>query len=790
MRPVDKKGIEAENRMNSPGPSKPVRSSGLPHHALKHHLLKSMRIQSINTYLIFVVASLLVATQSTFAQIDVIQGPATEEPLFRIHVQPVLAKSGCNSGACHGALAGKGGFKLSLRGYDDHADWMAITRQAGGRRIELADPGRSLILAKPSGAIRHKGGLRFDVNSDAYRIIARWIESGAKSPAEDDPRMVRLEILPPQLVLARGEQSQIRVLAHFDDGHVEDVTRWVKYKATNLAVAKVDDGGNIQVVGHGEGAITAWYLSKIAISRVTSPYPHVVDPAIYANAPRRNFIDDAVLAKLQRLNLPPSPPVGDNEFIRRAYIDTIGTLPTAEQVQGFLKDRSVDKRDKLIDRLLACQEFIDYWTYKWSDILLVNSNRLSGGGMKAYYAWIRQSVADNKSWDQFARQVITATGATDRNGAANFYTLHESPQDISENLCVTFLGLNINCARCHNHPLEKWTNNQYYAMANLLSRVRTKGADQEDFRTVLVVDRGELIQPLSGKARVPTPLDGDSLSLDAPEDRRIHLAKWLTSAENPYFSRAITNRIWKNFFGVGLVEMVDDLRISNPASNEQLLTDTAQYLVDRDFDVKFLMRAILQSETYQRTSNPLAENQGEHRFYSRYYPRRMMAEVLLDAISQVTAVPTAFTEISKSDTSRNVQTDAYPLGTRALQLPDSRVISYFLTTFGRNERQITCECERSNEPSMVQVLHIANGTTINDKLQAQDNIVDRLLATGASDHQIIDRAYLSTLARYPGADEKQRLMELFAESADADRRMVIEDLFWSILSSREFVFNH
>lgn len=713
---------------------------------------------------------------------------------FGNHVQAVLSKAGCNSGACHGALAGKGGLKLSLRGYDTKTDHHTLTRQARGRRIELADPGRSLLLAKPSGALPHKGGLRFDVDSYEYRVLAEWISAGAPGPSQAEPVLKHVEILPKLATLQIGDKQQLVVRAHYSDGHTEDVTRWAKYTSAAEAVASVDESGELTVMGNGEGAISAWFASKIVIARVTAPYANEVADEIYEKTPRRNFIDELVTKQLRRLNLPPSPPASDAEFLRRAYIDTIGTLPTPEQVRAFLADTSADKRDKLIESLLSRSEFVDYWTYKWSDILLLNGNLLRPDAVKAYYQWIHQHVEANTPWDQFVREVVTAQGSSFENGATNFYALHQDPETMSENVSQAFLGLSIGCAKCHNHPLEKWTNDQYYAMANMFSRVRAKGwggdsRNGDGKRTLFVVSKGELTQPLTGKPQPPTPLDGEPLPFDSTDDRRVHLAKWLTASDNPYFARSITNRVWANFFGVGLVESIDDMRDSNPASNEELLSAAADFVIENKFDLKTLMRAILQSHTYQRSSEPLAENQDEHRFYSRYYPRRLMAEVMLDAISQVTDVPTEFTEIAFSGADKQ-KTDFYPKGTRALQLYDSAVASYFLKTFGRNDRQITCECERSDEPSMVQVLHISNGDTLNNKLQAKEGRVEKLVSSDSPNYAIIEQAYLMSVARYPTDNEMQDLLTVMNSTPADQRRIVIEDLLWSLLSSREFLFNH
>lgn len=733
------------------------------------------------------------------AQIDVsvVDFDKPEVWSFRNHVLAVFAKTGCNSGACHGALAGKGGFRLSLRGYDPETDYQTIVTQARGRRIELADPGRSLILAKPTGALPHKGGLRFDTDSREYQVIADWIAGGAAPPSEDDPTVERVEILPEAVQLSVGDQQDFIVRAYYSNGRVEDVTRWVKFSSSNESVARTDQNGKVTVIGPGAGAVTAWFASQTVISRITCAFPNDVPEDIYAKQPRRNFIDEQVVAKLKELRLHPSPPGTDATFIRRAFLDVIGTLPTPTEVREFLEDKTDDKRDRLIEALLARPEFVDYWAYKWSDVLLVNGNKLRPKGVKAYYEWIHNEIAENTPWDEFARKIVTSTGGSIENGATNFFALHQDPENMAENVSQAFLGLSIACAKCHNHPLEKWTNSQYYSFANLFSRVRAKGwggdyRNGDGVRTLYVVPTGELIQPLTGKPQPPTPLDGEPLAFDATEDRRIHLANWLTSPENPYFARAITNRIWASFFGPGLVEEVDDLRLSNPASNEELLAEASQHLIDHGFDLKALMRTILQSRTYQRSSLPLEGNREEHRFYSRYYPKRLMAEVLLDAISQVTDVPTPFTHIGFPGGDRQ-ETKEYPLGTRAIQLHDSAVESYFLKTFGRNSRAITCECERSDEPSMVQVLHVANGDTINGKLKTKENRVSKLLAEGHSDEQLTEEIFLHTLSRLPTDAEKASVVELLSQTPDnaaEEKRLVVEDIFWSLLSTREFLFNH
>jgi len=699
---------------------------------------------------------------------------------FRNQVQSVLSKTGCNMGACHGAAAGKNGFKLSLRGYDPETDYNTLTRQARGRRIVPHDPGRSLMLTKPTGAIPHKGGLRFTEDSLEYRVIAEWIAQGQPGPQADDPRIARLEILPKAVRLTPGVTQQMVVRAHFSDGHVEDVTRWAKYSSTNHTVAQVDDHGLVTVSGSGEGAIVAWYLAQNVTATVTVPFSQPVPAESFAG-PRANVIDELVIAKLQALNVPPSPICTDGEFLRRAHLDTIGTLPTPDEVRAFLTDTDPLKRERLVETLLTRPEFVDYWTYQWSDLLLLTGSRLRPRALETYSDWIRERVANNLPWDQFAREVVLAKGSTFENGAANFYALHQDPQDMCETVSMAFLGMSINCARCHDHPLEKWTNDDYYGMASLFARVRGKGwggdfRGGDGNRTVFLAERGEVIQPRTGRPQLPRPLDGEAIPFEADIDRREHLANWLTSPDNPYFSRAIVNRLWANFLGVGLVEKVDDLRLTNPPSNDRLMAALADELVRHKYDLKSLMRLILTSQTYQRSSTTLPENASDERFYARFYPRRLKAEVLLDAVADVTGVPTEFKD--------------QPKGTRALQLKDTAVASYFLDTFGRPERVLTCTCERSDEPSMTQVLHLANGKTLLEKLEAKEGRITKLVADNAPADRIGEELFLAALSRLPTEAEQAAIAGALSDVAESDRRAAIEDLFWSVLTSREFLFQH
>jgi hypothetical protein len=713
---------------------------------------------------------------------------------FTNDIVPILSKAGCNGGGCHGALAGKAGFRLSLFGYDPASDHLAITREALGRRVDLAKPATSLLLTKPTMAVPHKGGKRLDVGSDDYQLLASWITAGCPGPRAGERSLASISIEPAEAMLAPGEEVAFQVTARYSDGSSRDVTRWARFTSTDATVASVSSEGLATALGHGSGAITAWFSSQIAVGRVTAAFPNAIPPETFAAAPRANLIDELVLEQLQRLHLAPSPPCDDATFLRRAFLDTIGRLPTPEEVRGFLADTAPKKRERLVDLLLARPEFVDYWSYKWADIFLVTGSALRPAAVEAYASWIRDRVAENMPWDELVRQAITATGSSVENGATNFFAVHQDPETMAENTSQAFLSLSIGCAKCHNHPLEKWTNDQYYAFANLFARVRAKGwggdaRNGDGVRTLYVEPRGDLLQPRTGRALPPAPLDGEPLDPESPTDRREALAAWLISPDNPYFARAIANRVWANFFGIGLVNPVDDLRATNPASNDTLLTALATFTAEHGYDLKALMRLILLSETYRRGSQVLPENKGDRLWFARAYPTRLMAEVLSDAISDVTGVRDSYTEIALNDGSTQ-KVDAYGAGTRALELSDSAVKNYFLETFGRNDREITCECERSNQPSLVQVLHLSNGSTLNDKLASKHGSITQLLATEPTNEAIIEDAWLRTLSRYPTDEEKQPFLTMLADATPEEKRAVVEDLYWSLLTSREFLFRH
>ncbi len=706
---------------------------------------------------------------------------------FRQHVIPVLTKRGCNSGPCHGAAGGKNGLKLTLRGYDPSADYDVLTREATARRVSLADPASSLFLLKSTMTIPHGGGKQIAVDSLEYQVLSEWIAAGAPGLKDDDPAVVGLEVYPRAATLEPGSKQRLVVRAKYSNGRVVDVSRWARYSSADAAVAEVSDGGVVTMVGRGEAAITVAYATSVLYARLTVPHDDEISEEDFGRLTVNNYIDELVVEKLRKLRISPSEPADDSAFLRRAYLDAAGILPTAEEVEDFLADTSPDKRRRLIDRLLERREYADYWAYKWSDLLLVstNSDHLNRTALWDFYNWIRDSVAENKPWDRFAQDIFASSGSSRENGALNYFVLHKDTIELAENTTQAFMGQTLTCARCHNHPLEKWTQVQYYRFANLFTRIGIKTGDEPGDSIIFAKDFGDISHPRMGRPLPPTPLEGEELALDSQDDRKLHLAEWLTSEANPYFARNVVSRVWANFFARGLVVPPDDLRATNPSSNERLFDALVKDLVDSGYDVKHLIRRIMNSGTYQLSSTPNASNQRDDKYYSKYQVKRLPAEVILDAMSSITGQDSRF--------------EGYPVGMRAVQLPDVQVESQFLESFGRPLRLVCDVQERSADPSIAQALHVINGETLNGKLGADENNITSFLKLGLSDRKILEHLFLSAFSRYPTESEKQTILgELRKARADQGserareraRREAIEDLMWVLLTKKEFLFNH
>jgi hypothetical protein len=733
--------------------------------------------------------------------------PTTAAPLgtpsprrlnFTNDILPVLSKAGCSQGACHGKASGQRGFRLSVFAFDPEADYDAIVKDARGRRVRGSDPDHSLLLRKATATMPHGGGQRFAVGSPEHRLLRRWIAEGMPFRGDRDPVLERVEISPLERVLDMKQEQQLRATAVFSDGSRRDVTRAAAYSSNEPEIAAVDGGGLIRTADvAGEAAVMVRYMGQIAVSRVTVPgsgvqafrRSGVQDRAdesrararvgaragtedLAARTPERvDFIDDLVQRKLARLGIVSSPRCTDAEFVRRAFMDVIGTLPTPAETRSFLADSDPRKRAKLVDALLDRPEYADYWGMRWADILLVNRDPLFPKGAWAFDRWVRDSFRRRRPYNEIAFDLLTAQGATYRDGPANFFRAAPSPTDAAIAVSQLFLGVRLECARCHHHPSERWSQDDFYSLAAYFGRVHERGASEYE-AVVSLGKGGEVKHPRTGQVMAPRPLLGPATAA-TEEDPRIQLAEWVTSPQNPFFAREAVNRVWAMLLGRGLFEPIDDQRITNPASNEPLLDALAQEFVRSGYDFKQLIRTILTSETYQRSARANPTNARDTRNYSRAYPRRLPAEVLMDAVGHVTGVSEQF--------------NGLPPGLKATQLWDSKLDNYFLSVFGRPGRISVCSCERSAEGSLTQVLHLMNSPGVQSKLSADDGRAAQLAASPLTEEQIVSELYLATYCREPTSRERRAALAAFRRSG-ATRRSATEDLLWALINSPEFVF--
>lgn len=690
---------------------------------------------------------------------------------FENDISPLLTRHGCNASQCHGKAEGQNGFKLSVFGYDALADFRALTIESKGRRASPAAPEQSLFLAKASGALPHQGGARILAGSPDYETIRAWLAAGAPFGTTNDARVVRVELEPRERILATGSKLQLRVTATYSDGRKADVTRFCVFQSNNDTLAKVDEHGAVSIGSlPGQTSVMARYLGEVTSFMAIVPRPG--KPVGNTGFAEFNFIDRHVNAHLKKLNLRPSDVCDDATFLRRAHLDIIGTLPTAAEVRRFLADESSDKRSQLVDSLLKRPEFADFWALKWADLLRVDRQKLGQRDAYAYYRWIREQFAANRPLDQFARALLTAEGPLDDAPAGHFYKVVSKPGEMANAVSQVFLGIRIACAECHHHPFDRWSQTDYYGMSGFFSQVNVrKGALGE---TLLAEGNPGVKHPRTGEAVQPYAL-GTEMPATAPVgDRRRVLAEWFTAQDNPWFARNLANRLVAHFFGRGVVEPVDDVRATNPAGNPALLDAVAKSLVDARFDLKQFIRTLTASRTYQLSATPNDTNAQDEQNYSRAIFKRLPAEVLLDAVSQVTGVPEKF--------------DGVPAGARAIQLWDSQTQHYFLKLFGRPVRATACECERNADATVSQVLHLLNSPGIQAKLTHETGTVASLVATHRDNRALVEELYLACFSRPPTEAEHVAAAKHFKGSPD--RRAAAEDLAWSLLNSLEFIFNH
>lgn len=751
------------------------------------------------------VAALALLSWSSFVG----EARADEPAYFQSDVVPLLTKLGCNGGGCHGKATGQNGFRLSLLGYEPDFDHEAIVHEARGRRVSLSAPGQSLLLLKGTNAVPHGGGKRLDVASEDYRVLNRWIEHGAPPASPNDPVLQRITIVPEQLAFdAATTRLPLQVTGHFSDGTTRDVTRRAVFQSNEPEIAEVSDAGVVEVKSKsGLFAVMIRYGDPIAVFHGAVPARPKGPDAKAALAAQRtaldawekahgqSLVDRHLVAQWRKLNVLPSPFATDAEFIRRVSLDVCGTLPTPEETAAYVADTSPDKRARLVDRLLERPEYASFFALKWADVL---RNRGAGYGTSRqrpgtalFAGWIRDALADNMPYDRFAAAILTASGSAETNPPAVWYRTVRTTPDYVESVAQAFLGVRIQCAQCHHHPAERWSQDDYYGLAAVFARVGRKGgfADAEvpTSETIFLAKDGQVTNPRSGKTMAPRPLGGPDFELTRYDDPRRALARWMTDRDNPYFARTMANRMWAHFFGRGIIHPLDDARSTNPPSNPALLDALADDFAARGvagpapvtpYDIKRLIRTLCTSSAYALSSIPEESNQDDQQSFARYAPRRMSAEVLLDALGQVLDAPTKFRSVAGE----------FPAGTRAIDLPDEAVPSHFLDVFGRPARNSACECERVDAPSLGQTLELVSSNELQQKLTATGGYVEKLAANGKPTAENVTEVFVRVFARPPTAKESETAVAFL--DSQKDKKEAYGSLLWALVATNEFLFNH
>jgi hypothetical protein len=721
-----------------------------------------------------------------------VQAERIEEDLpinFANQIVPIFSKLGCNSGGCHGKLSGQNGFRLSLLGFEPELDYMTLVKEGRGRRVFPAAPDNSLLLLKASGAVAHGGGKRMEVGSDEYRLIRRWVAAGMPYGEDSDPKVVRISVYPEHRFLTRQNHQQLAVYAHYSDGHVEDVTSRAQYDSNDTDIAVIDVAGQVSSLGlSGEAAIMARYLGQVTVFRATVPL--TLDAPAFAWQPR-NVIDQHTARKWRELGIVPSELCGDEEFLRRASLDIAGTLPTPAEVRAFLADQRPDKRDRLVDRLVDSAEYSYYFANRWADILRIRRGNQQQGAGRAFgtfvfHDWVRESLAIDRPYDEFARSILGAIGDEYKCPPTVWYKDMQTADQIVDNAAQVFLGTRLQCAQCHHHPYEKWSQEDYWGLAAFFGRLGRKNVpvagrasvNQQQGQRQVLYNRGSgnVINKRSGKAALMKVLDGKPVEVPADVDPRHVLVDWLVAPDNPFFARAVANRYWAHFFGRGLVDPVDDMRVTNPPSNPELLDALAKELVEHKYSLKHLVRTICKSRTYQLSAVPNDFNKHDRQNYARYYPRRMSAEVLFDAVCQVTDSPLSFP---------GLPADVHA-PRRAIMLPDESFQSYFLDVFGRPQRLSPCECERVAEANLAQVLHLLNSEEVQGKLARAGGRADLLARDPRPDAEKVEELFLWCVGHKPSP--RQLELALAAIDRAKVKKTAYEDILWALINGKEFSF--
>lgn len=704
---------------------------------------------------------------------------------FPNRIVPIFTKTGCNAGGCHGKAGGQNGFRLSLLGFEPTEDYEHLLKEARGRRLFPASPENSLLLLKATGTLPHGGGKRVETDSDDYKLLVRWIAQGMPYGNTNEPTITGIEVFPQERTMAKDASQQLVVTARYSDGSTEDVTRSALFEANDKELARVDESGRVQLLNQpGDVAVMVRYQAKVAVFRATIPLGAPVTDLPTA----RNFIDDAVFKKLKKMGMPPSAPCDDATFIRRVTLDVAGRLPTPDETQKFVADQDPAKRDRWIDQLLSGTEYADYFANKWSALLRnKRTEEKQARGTYAFHDWIRDGLAENKPFDQFVREIIAASGEVMENPPVAWYRQVRDQQQQLEDTAQLFLGMRLQCAQCHHHPYEKWSQKDYYSFAAFFSQVGRKTGAQPGEEMIYTRRSAPSATNKKNKQSVkPSGLGSPALELSADDDAREALADWMTSPDNPFFAKSLVNRYWKHFFNRGIVDPEDDMRETNPPTNPELLDALAKYFAEAGFDLKALVRTICQSKVYQLSAVPNEYNKVDRQNFSRYYPKRLTAEVLYDAINQVTRSSGKF--------------DGLPAGTRAVCLPDNsfNANSYFLTVFGRPDSSSACECERSQDASLAQSLHLLNAKELQEKLSADNGRAAALASDTRTGDQKLRELYLWAYSRPPEATEiklaeghlGKTVKDKDGKELPIDQRRAYEDIVWALINTKEFLFNH
>lgn len=702
---------------------------------------------------------------------------------FRRDVIAAMNVGGCNAGACHGTPSGKNGFKLSLRGFDPAADYLQLTRDQFGRRTDKHDPLSSLMLLKAVGGVPHEGGQRFGLTSVPGEMMTAWLAEGLRDDPATLPSLKGIQVTPAsRLLKAPARWQQLAVVATFGENKGRDVTRLTVFSSSDPSIADVTPNGMVEFKRPGEVAVLCRYLEELVAVRVTYLEPR--EGFVWPNPKPTNYVDEHVFAKLKQMSIAPSELCTDDEFVRRAFLDCIGRLPTVEEAKAFLADKTPNKRDLLIDKLVDMPEYADFWALKWADVLRSSRKTIQVKGSYGFQAWLRGHFQRNTPIDVLVRDIVTSSGNTYTNPAANYYRIAKDPTSLAETTAQLFLGSRMQCAKCHNHPFERWTQDDYYGLAAWFAQVKTKpepvvgtrpaGPAGVAAEIVFNSRSGEVQQPRTGKTMKPRFPGVGEVDVKPNEDRRDVLAKLLTSPENPYFAKSVVNRVWFHLLGKGIVDPVDDFRDSNPSCNDELLDALAKDFATKKFDMKALVKTIMKSRTYQLSAMPTDTNRDDNKYFSHAVTKLLSAEQLLDSICDVTAVPEKYAGL--------------PPGTRAIQLPDGEVNHPFLKTFGQPARELACECERESDGNLAQALQLINGPTVNEKLRNPNNRLGKLLSAKLTDEEILTELYYAALSR-PPLDEEKKLALAHVNKA-TDKRKAWEDVMWALINTREFLFRH